>query len=244
VRTQFLTGFLACSVALLAQEFEAASVKPANPDSHGTLVNFVPGGGLRVTNATLKDLIETAYQLRTFQIFAGRSWTGVTRYDVIASSGAPSNDDVRQKVQALLRDRFQLRVHNETRVLPLYSLVVAKNGIRASGLRTTSKPRRGINARRGAMIGEAAPMATLASRLSNELGRAVVNNTRLDGNYDFMLQWTPEPGPAPPDDQTAVDATYPSLFTALREQLGLRLEAARGPVEVIVIDHVEKPGDN
>jgi uncharacterized protein (TIGR03435 family) len=94
------------------------------------------------------------------------------------------------------------------------------------------------------MIGEAAPMATLASRLSNELGRAVVNNTRLDGNYDFMLQWTPEPGPAPPDDQTAVDATYPSLFTALREQLGLRLEAARGPVEVIVIDHVEKPGDN
>jgi uncharacterized protein (TIGR03435 family) len=238
-------------------------VKPANLDDSGTLVNFVPGGGLRVTNATLKDLIETAYQLRSFQILAGPSWIGVTRYDVTASSGAraedatsatrtipsdqqiqQSNDEVRKKVQALLKDRFQFKAHRETRELPMYSLVVAKNGIKTGSLRAMSNPRKGINARPGAMVGEAAPMAILASRLSSQLGRPVVNNTGLKENYDFDLQWVPDLGPAAQGAQTAADSAGPSIFTALQEQLGLRLEAIKGPVEVIVIDQVEKPSEN
>jgi uncharacterized protein (TIGR03435 family) len=126
----------------------------------------------------------------------------------------------------------------------MYSLLVAKNGVKTGSLRATSNPRRGINARQGEMVGEAAPMAILASRLSNQLGRPVVNNTGLEENYDFDLQWAPDLGPAVQDAQTAADSAGPSIFTALQEQLGLRLEAIKGPVEVIVIDQVENPSEN
>ena len=170
MKTQLLIAFAACSVALLSQEFEVASVKPANRDSGGTLVNFVPGGGLCVTSATVK---------------------------------AQRNDEVRQMVEALLKDRFQLKVHKEIRMLPVYSLVVAKM---ASGRRACE-------------------------------AQAILAEVFMRGGGD-------EPGPAAPGCQTAVDSSGPSLFTALQEQLGLRLEAVRGPVEVIVIDHLEKPADN
>ena len=209
------------------------------------MVGFVPGGGLRVSNATLKDLIETAYQVRSFQILGGPAWLGAARYDVTATSGTPSDDaTVRREVQTLLETRFQLQTHRETRELPEYSLMVEKSGVKPEGLRVTDKARRGINARSGAMTGEAAPMANLALVLSRQLGRPVVNNTGLAGNYDFSLQWTPDLSPAAPGDQTVTDSPGPSLFTALREQLGLRLETTKGPVEVIVIDRAERPSEN
>src|SRR5262245_21695081 len=108
--------------------FRVVSIKPANPDSrHGALVNFTPGGGLRIVNATLRDLIETGYQVRNFQIVVGAPWTATAKYDVTATSeeGAqqqPSTSEVRLKVQALLKDRFQLQLHQDTRELPIYSL--------------------------------------------------------------------------------------------------------------------------
>jgi uncharacterized protein (TIGR03435 family) len=235
---RFLSIVMLCwSTAVLAQEFEVASIKPANSDRNGMLVNFVPGGGLRVSNATLKDLIETAYQVRSFQILSGPSWIGVARYDVTATSEAVADDAaVRKEVQSLLEKRFQLRTHRETRELPEYSLVVEKGGIKPEGLRVSENRRRGINSRQGAMTGEAAPMANLAVVLSRQLERPVVDNTGLQGNYDFMVEWTP--------DLAVGDSPGPSLFTALREQLGLRLEATKGPVEVIVVDGAEKPSEN
>jgi hypothetical protein len=204
---------------------EAASIKPANPDRTGTMVGFLPGGGLRVNNATLKDMIETAYQVRSFQILGGPAWAGSARYDVTAKSG-------------------QLQSHRETRELPVYSLVVNKSGVKPEGLRMTDNRQRGINARAGAMTGEAATMANLALVLARQLGRPVVNDTGLDGNYNFELLWTPDLSPAAPGDQAVADSSGPSLFTALREQLGLRLEAGKGPVEVIVIDRAEKPSED
>lgn len=235
---RFLTAVMLCwSTALWAQEFEVASIKPASSDRNGMLVSFVPGGGLRVSNATLKDLIETSYQVRSFQILSGPSWIGVARYDVTATSEAPVDDSVvRREVQSLLKKRFQLQTHRETRELPEYSLVVEKSGIKPEGLRVSENRRRGINARQGAMTGEAAPMASLALVLSRQLERPVVDNTGLQGNYDFMVEWTP--------DLADSDSPGPSLFTALREQLGLRLEATKGPVEVIVVDGAEKPSEN
>lgn len=237
-----------------ALEFDAVSVKPSNPNSsNGTVVEVTPSGRLHVANATLKDLIETAYDIRSFQIEGGPKWADATRYDVEATPGAPTQSaaapqagwtDVRFEVQAMLKDRFQLQLHRDTRIGPIYSLVIAKGGIKSSGLSATQSPQKGINAGQGTMLGEAASMTQLAYKLSRLLQRHVVDNTGLEGNYDFKLQWTPDLGSPAPDGQTGEDSSGPSLFTAIREQLGLRLEATKGPVDVVVIDHVDRPSEN
>jgi uncharacterized protein (TIGR03435 family) len=239
--------------AAAKMEFEAASIRLANPASRsGLVVNFIPSGGLRVVNATLRDLIETAYNIRAFQVEGGPSWTGAAKYDVTATSGPPPDsagvdkhdNEVRLRVEALLKDRFHLEVHPETRDVAVYSLVVAKNGVRTDGLRATNNPIRGVNAGSGTMLGEAAPMTALALKLSYQVGRIVVNNTGLEGNYDFKLQWAPDTASPAADGRSGDDSSGPSLFTALQEQLGLKLEPAKGPVETLVIDHVERPSEN
>jgi uncharacterized protein (TIGR03435 family) len=234
-------------------EFDAVSVKPSDPNSrHGTVVDVTPGGTLHVVNATLMDLIETAYDVRKFQIEGGPKWADSTKYDVDATPGTrpqgaavspPGWANVRFKVQALLKDRYQLRLHRETRIAPIYSLVIAKSGIKSSGLAAAPGPRRGITAGQGTMHGEAASMADLAYKLSRWLQRPVVNNTALEGIYDFKLEWTPDPALSAPA-QPVETSLGPSLFSALQQQLGLRLEATKGPVDVLVIDHAGKPSAN
>jgi uncharacterized protein (TIGR03435 family) len=233
-------------------EFDAASVKPSNPNSTSGTVVSASSGRLHVANATVKDLIETAYDVRSFQIEEGPKWVDSTKYDVDATTAPPRGatippsgwDNVRVEVQALLKDRFQLQVHRETKIGSVYSLAIAKGGVKSSTLLSTQNPHRGINAGKGTMVGEAASMTDLTSKLSRLLGRPVVNNTGLEGNYDFKLEWTPDSGSSAPDEQSADTPIGGSLFTALQEQLGLRLEATKGPVDVLVIDHVDKPSEN
>jgi uncharacterized protein (TIGR03435 family) len=235
-------------------EFDAVSVKPSDPNSRqGTIVDVKPGGILHVVNASLKDLIETAYDVRTFQIEGGPKWADATKYDVDATPGArpqgatappPGWTNVRFKVQALLRDRFHLQLHRESKMLPVYSLAIATGGVKSSGLQATQTPHRGVNAGSGMMLGEAASMPDLAYKLSRLLGRPVVNNTGLEGNYDFKLEWTPDPGPPAPDARPVEAPMGPSLFSAIQQQLGLRLEATKGPVDILVIDGVERPSEN
>ena len=235
-------------------EFDAVSVKPADPNSiHGTVVDVTAGGTLRVVNATIKDLIETAYDVRAFQIEGVPKWSNANKYDVDATPGTrpqntvdppPGWTDVRSKVQALLKERFQLQLHRETRTRGIYSLAIAKAGIKSSGLSVTQSPHRGINAGQGTMLGEAASMADLASKLSRLLELPVVNNTALEGNYNFRLEWTPDAGPSAPDGHPAEPPIGPSLYSALQQQLGLRLEAIKGPVDILIIDRVEKPSEN
>ena len=156
-------------------EFDAASVKPSNPNStNGTVVSVTPGGRLHVVNATLKDLIEAAYDVRSFQIQGGPKWADATRYDVDATPGTSPQStavppkgwtNVRFEVQALLKDRFQLQLHREARVAPIYSLAIAKGGIRSSVLSATQSPQKGITASQGTMLGEAASMTQLAYKL-------------------------------------------------------------------------------
>jgi len=161
------------------------------------------------------------------------------------------------RIRALLADRFNLKAHLETREMPVYALTIAKGG---SKLKTAEDaaggpPRRGLMGGRGQLTGTGATLDLLIHLLSNATGRTVIDRTGLKGAYDFKLEWTPDPGEmgimgppppgSPPGEKEASPAPDgPSLFTALQEQLGLKLEPTKGPVQVVVVDHVEKPSAN
>jgi uncharacterized protein (TIGR03435 family) len=150
------------------------------------------------------------------------------------------------RIQALLADRFQLQLHRETKELPLYALVVDKNGPK---LQEPANGRKEMDFEtgRGQLKARNIPMPYLTRYLSRGLGRVVVDKTGLGGKYDFALTWDPEEirVSAPPVDvPPPSDSNAPSIFTALEEQLGLKLESRRGPVDVLVIEHVERPSEN
>ena len=137
-------------------------------------------------------------------------------------------------VPALLADRFHLALHQETRTLPAYDLVVGKGGAK---LQLSKSDGRSIGTGRTHFKGEGLSMTLIAEELSKISGRVVVDKTNLSGRYDLKLEWSS-------DDAAAGDNSAPSLFTAIQEQLGLKLESAKEPVPVLVIDHVELPGPN
>jgi uncharacterized protein (TIGR03435 family) len=172
-------------------------------------------------------------------------------------------EEQRPRLQSLLEDRCKLTFHRETKEVPVYALVVAKGGpkIKQSQIETTAPgPNRRMMMGFGQLIGTAAPLSVLTEMLSRQLGRVVLDRTGLNGNYDFDLKWTPDtsqmsamggppmgPGPGGPGGREMPpppDPNGPTVFTAIQEQLGLKLESQKGPVEVIVIDHVEKPSEN
>jgi bla regulator protein BlaR1 len=249
-------------------KFEVASIRPANPDTPGGLIRLMPGGGLSLTNIPVRTMITLAYDVRDFQISGGPGWIGTERFDVTARADAAAakgqedlskltdeqrktvRDQMAERLRALLADRFQLVVHKETKEESIYALVVSKSGPKLKEVKGADA-KQGMNTGRGRSQGFAAPMEMLAQVLSNIVGRPVLDKTGLAGKYDFVLEWMPDvgadaraqgfgdgitsPAPAPGG---------PTIFTALQEQLGLRLEAQKGPVPKIVIDRVEKPSEN
>ena len=252
--------------------FEVASVKPSSGDDHRVGIQLQPGGGLRTTGTTLKFLLTFAYDVQDFQISGAPGWINSDRFDIVAKSERGSSegipDDmrkmtdaqmrtsvelVRQKLQALLADRFQLTLHHETKEQPVYALVIGKNGSKLQESQSKQEGRHMMMGR-GELNGEGVPLDMLVSNLSRQVGRPVIDRTGLKGNYDFKLQWTPDPGqsggpmggPPPPGVEAPPppDPNGPSIFTAVQEQLGLRLESQKGPVDLIVIDRVEKPSEN
>lgn len=237
--------------------FEVASIKPSNPDAKGSSIQFLPGGGLKMMNVPLRAMITFAYDVRDFQVSGGSGWVGNERFDVMAKADraaaeAPDDpakmtdqqrktnrDQITERLRALLADRFQLVVHKETKEQPIYALLVSKNGAKLKEASATTGPRQGMSMNRGRMEGFAAPMEMLSNTLSNTVGRPVVDKTGLTGKYDFVLEWTPDM--AATGDSAPVG---PTIFTALQEQLGLRLESQKGPVENLVIDRAEKSSEN
>jgi uncharacterized protein (TIGR03435 family) len=221
-----------------ATVFEVASVKPNNVGGHTSFT--ISGGRLTVTNFSLTMLMQYAFGIREFQISGGPGWLTTERYDIVATTGAQdglTSKELEPYLQSLLRDRFQLKVHRETKVFQVYSLVLAKNGPKLTA-HTGAGESSIIGRDESGRISKNATNATtarLANTLSAELDRTVIDNTGLKGGYDFHLEWAPNPTP---------DSDEPSLFTAVQQQLGLKLESARSPVEIIVIDSAEKPSAN
>jgi uncharacterized protein (TIGR03435 family) len=255
-----------------ALAFEVASVKPAPPNAPGPYVVPGPGAGLTITNMTLKELIVMAYRIHPFQVSAGPSWLDSARYDIVAKPQTKSKPmENMLMLQALLADRFRLAFHRETKELPVYAMVLArKDGKLGRGLTPVkeigcmqvdaSKPPSfpepgkapslacGQMMRRPTRIdGHAALIANLIPMLSRLLGRTVVDKTGLTDRFDITLEWVPDDvGAALPalDTPKPPESPGPSIITAIREQLGIRLESLRGPVEIFVIDRAERPSEN
>jgi len=261
---------LAQSAEVAHRQFDVAAIKPNNSGANVLGIRVVPGGGLRAVNATLRSLISEAYQVRDFELSGGPSWLGSARYDIEAKgqldpgSQEQTGLQVMKMLQALLADRFQLRVHRQTKEMPIYALLVAKNGPNLQASReacfdptagipppptlpgqSPSRPCGGFNNSSNQMLGASVGMARFAANLSRFTGRTVVDRTGLKGTYDVALRWTPDEGQAwLPTGPLPTDDSQPSIFSAVQEQLGLKLESQRGPVEVLVIDRAEKPSEN
>ena len=275
-------GIVVCLLILLSRganaqtkpQFEVASIKPSPPDARGMFIRPGPGGGVSITNMSLKEMIVLAWRVQPFQISGGPAWLDSVHYDVIAKPETRSAPlEIVSMLQALLEDRFQLAIRRETRELPIYALVLAKKdgklgpGLRESKegsctppdpnkppppLRLGERPTLGCGGMAMSMRSYTAvsvPVANLAPGLSRLLGRTVVDKTGLTGKFDVDVEWTPDqtqalqppPGvPAPPTS----GGEAPSIFTAFQEQLGLKFESQKGPVEILVIERAEKPSEN
>jgi len=235
-----------------AVKFEIADIHPSwrryNPYlTGGTLV----GDRYVIHQATALDLIRFTYGIEEAHLLGGPMWLESTRYEVLAKApkGA-TNADVQPMLRALLADRFKLLAHHEIREQPVYDLVIAKNGPKLQEAKPAegSDPGGTVESRAGQIAAKNVVVSQLVTRLTQTLGRTVVDKTEgLKGKYDFMLIWAPdEAGSSPSSASSSAppNSTGPSIFTAIQEQLGLKLEPAKGPVDCLVIDHLEQPSEN
>lgn len=233
--------------------YEVASVKPNVDDGFGYTFHIDPGT-LSASGITLRRLIMTAYQVHGFRIVGAPEWVDSQRWDVQAKHDGPvSPDQIHQMLRTLLEERFQLRSHFEKRQMPVYELVIDRRGAKVPAAKDPEAMPT-FRTGNGLVQMTTVTSATFASQLSYSLARPVIDKTGLSGNFDFALEWTAEPGenggpttsglpPGTPAPRPST-ADGPSIFTAIREQLGLQLKSGTGPVEVLVIDHAEKPDAN
>jgi bla regulator protein BlaR1 len=242
-----------------AYKYDVVSIHKAEPGQ--TSSGFGPGaqGGMRARNVTALAVIAFSYNVPDFQVEGVPAWAKSERFEI---SFTPEKAEIvpgqetsraaldgwldrqRQRMQAVLQDRFQLKQHMETRELPSYVLTTAKGGHK---LGAPEHPERtqSMNINNGQrLIATSAPTKALADALKMILGRPVRDETGIEGTFDFKMEWAPEPGM--PLSRTAAedDSARASIFTALTEQLGLRLESRKAPTAVLVIDGVERPGEN
>jgi uncharacterized protein (TIGR03435 family) len=243
--------------------FDVASVKPAPPSAgHGLRVSMGGDAGrINYSNVTLKNVMTRAFEVKPHQI-SGPDWLDTARFDIVATipAGAP-REQIPVMLQTLLADRFKLTVHREKKVMPMYALVAGKSGPKLkqedaeAGLRISMGPN-------GRHLSGKVSLARLADSLSNWMDRPVLDMTGIKGIFEIDLEWMPdesEPaprfalgagGPGRPDGGGEGRATTdgrdrPSIFAAVQEKLGLKLEGRKGPVEIIVVDNAEKvPTEN
>lgn len=230
--------------------FEVASIRPNTGEGRGTHIN-TGATSFRATNITLQHLIQFTYAVQDYQVTGGPGWLRDDRFDIVAKyeqpedaavaaldqkGGEKRNERIRAALRNLLADRFQLRVHQESKDLPIYALVIDKGG---SKLKVSMDGDGNMNTNQsngtGRMTARGVPLSALANALSGTMRRPVRDETGLRDVYDFTLDWT--------DNQSA-DGAGLTMFSAIREQLGLRLESKKGPVTVYVVESAAKPGEN
>jgi uncharacterized protein (TIGR03435 family) len=230
--------------------FDVVSVKPNRSGESRSGSTTLAGGGYMGTNLTLHQLVTEAYRLRPFQVIGGPGWIKIDRFDINARAPEGTKGRPDPMLRSLLADRFKLRTHTETKQDQVYALVVTRTDGRLGPKLTPSTKDCGTGAACGLNVNASSTAATLSgvaqplSRLATALSGfgvegIVVDRTGLTGNYDMELQWTPEMLRSAAAGTPAGDG--PSLFTALQEQFGLKLESARGPVEYLVIDAATLP---
>ena len=240
-----------------APVFEVETIKPSSPKSQGTSF-WINDDGIVATNMPLTVLLQFAYNLSSGsvdQIIDGPQWVDSTRFDINAKedpqlakriSKMPQAEELatlRQMAQGLLAERFRLKVHHETRDLRVVALTIAKGGSKLAETKPDSNNGSRMRMSKGKIEGHGATMKMLVDSLSPKPeigGRLMVDDTGLSGKYDFELTWLQEDFAAHDEN----DAGGPSLFAALQEQLGLKVETKKSPVDCIVIDHVEMPSKN
>ena len=243
--------------------FEVATIKASKPDVDESMLMFT-ADGVNITGIPLAMIIREAFSTEDDHIIGEPSWVKSNHFDIeakVAPEDAPklkgmSFTQRKAMLLELLVDRFGLKYHRETRDLPVYDLVIAKGGLKMQLAKDQdpAKARHMMMVDAGKLESTAMKVENLRHALSQQLGRTVVDKTGLTGNYDFTLNWTPDQptpdmeaqGDAPPapNSDAAPSTPGPSLFTAIEEQLGLKLESAKGLEEVIVIDHIEQPSAN
>lgn len=239
-------ALLSAARAQQSQSFEVASIKPSRNNNADSNLDSAPGGRLTATNITVRELIRLAFGVKDFQIERAPGWLESERYDIAAKSAIlekTSLAEEQSQVRELLADRFRLTTHRETKQTQVYLLVVSKDGpkLTAHNDGTGSGTRKAC----GHLAGKRLTLDTIATVLSRQFERDVLNRTDLPGKYDFQLDWAPDSGPCPlAADSEGSASALPSIFTAIQQQLGLKLESAKGPVEFLVIDRVERPSAN
>jgi uncharacterized protein (TIGR03435 family) len=252
--------FLSCVVAASGQTSGVGSRKAQSPagiafdistvrvsKSGTTMSSIAPSlNGFSATNVSFGALLENAYGFKQSLIYGLPQWMNGMRFDVNAKVSEPdinalsklSNKERLAQLQPILEDRFKLHVHTETKEFPTYDLVLAKGGAKLEKVSTAGNENTGIISKAGELIGDAVTVEGFAYILGYQVQRPIVDKTGLTGRYNFRLRWTP-------DGIENKDAmSGPSIFTALQEQLGLKLQPSRGPVKVLIIDHVEAPSSN
>jgi uncharacterized protein (TIGR03435 family) len=231
--------------------FDAASIRPSSSETRGGGFN-TPPGRLNARNQSLRELIKFAFNIHDYQLTGGQGWVDGDRYDIAASTeGQSTMAQKRLMLQALLIERFGLVVHHDTKDISGYALTVAKGGPKLQAAKSDQGSMMlGRNPRglRTLTAGEA-QMTGLAAILADVLGRPVVDSTGLTELYDFTMEWTPDVGESPlslkgnpgPEPGASAASDGPSIFSAVQEQLGLKLEPRKVPTEVTVVDRAQKP---
>lgn len=230
-----------------APAFDSASIKPSTGGERGYSFRPLPGR-ISIGNMTLRQIIAAAWHVNDFQISGGPKWIESDRWNIEAKAAGDSHPTERQMLvmlQKLLADRFALTIHRDTKDLPVYSLELAKGGPKFHASKDEGPPefrifqRRQITARRATLE----PMKEAIAWL---LGRPIIDKTGLTALYDYKLEWTPDQVQLSSDETSGrpTDENVPSLTSALQEQMGLKLQSQKGPVEIIQIERAEKPTAN
>lgn len=216
-------------------EFEVAVVKAGDPYGHESGLRLRSLSQIELPNVTLRSLVKMAYGVEDSTLVGGPKWAASELFSVVAKMpvGVPRTlANLRQMLTALLVQRFNLEFHSETRELPAFLLVVAKGGPSMHASAPEEVPQ--VGGGPGRILGTAQPIGALVHELSKIVERPILDRTGLTGTYDFVLEFASI-------QASASESTAPLLFAAIREQLGLRLEASRAPIHVMVIDRAERP---